>query len=132
MLQRNISSATKMKEGELHFDELVAHLKNWNAQCPSHPTGRSDPITDRFVRFCFPIKDGFSVVNAFVLETLEQNRRSVQVGNYCYVCTPPVTYVHQYADAPSFVLFVLGTDLKYTHKEITRRWKFIGKKTPKP
>jgi hypothetical protein len=131
MLQRNISSVTKMKEGELHFDELVAHLKNWNAQCPSHPTGRYDPITDRFVRFCFPIKDGFSVVNAFVLETLEQIEevyKSATIVTYAHcVVAKPVN-----ADAPSFVLFVLGTDSKYTHKEITRRWKFIGEKTPKP
>ncbi len=27
--------------------------------------------------------------------------------------------------APSFVLFLLGTDSKYTHVEITKRWQSI-------
>ena len=74
-LQRNISNTKKIKEGEFRFDELIDHLKNWNAPLGVHihlddtrilKRVEYDPATGRFVGFCLPIKDGFPVVDAFL------------------------------------------------------------------
>ena len=133
-VQRNISSTTRIKEGEFRFDALCNHLKEWNA-----PMGVNiqlddtrilkrieyDPKTGRFVGFCLPLKeDGLPIVDSFVLDTFEEiadayKSRTCVSYAHCVVATP-VSSV-----APSFVLFVIGTDSKYTHKEIIQRWKFI-------
>ena len=133
-VQRNISSTTRIKEGEFRFDALRNHLKEWNA-----PMGVNiqlddtrilkrieyDPKTGRFVGFCLPLReDGLPIVDSFVLDTFEEiadayKSRTCVSYAHCVVAKP-VSSV-----APSFVLFVIGTDSKYTHKEIIQRWKFI-------
>ena len=138
-LQRNISNTKKIKEGEFRFDELIDHLKNWNAPLGVHihlddtrilKRVEYDPATGRFVGFCLPIKDGFPVVDAFVLQTFEQIEevyKSTTIVTYAHcVVAKPVSAV-----APSFVLFLLGTDSKYTHVEIARRWKFVNNELQK-
>ena len=117
-VQRDISSTVKIEEGDFWFDQLVDHLKEWEA-----PMGANiqlddtcilkkveyDPISGRFVGFCLPVKDGFPLGDSFMLETFEEIENACMSYAHCIVTKPvvPVT--------PSFVSFVLGTDSKYTH-----------------
>ncbi len=132
-LQRNISSMAKIKEGEFRFNELIDHLNNWNAPMGVHlalddtrilKKVEYDPVTGRFVGFCLPLNDGIPVVDTFILQTFEQiedtyNSTSIVTYAHCIVAKPVCPI------APSFVLFLLGTDSKYTHIEITKRLQII-------
>lgn len=132
-IQRNISSTVKIQEGDFRFDQLVDHLKEWEA-----PMGVNiqldntrilkkveyDPISGRFVGFCLSVKDGLPVGDSFMLETFEEienAHKSETCVSYahCIVAKPVVPV------APCFVLFCLGTDSKYTHNEIMHGWKYI-------
>ena len=132
-LHRTIACKKKIKEGEFRFDELENHLKEWKAPKYVHihlddtriiNKVEYDPVTDRFVGFCLPLKDGIPCVEEFVLHTFEEletvyNTKTTVSYAHCIVAQPVSS------DAPSFVLFVLGTDSKYNHKVVEERWKKI-------
>ena len=84
-----------------------------------------DSYTDRLVGFVLPLLDGLPVCDAFVLQTFEGikdafNNSTVAKYAHCIVIKPIFC-------APSFVLSVLGTDSKYDHAVITKRWQHIDK-----
>ena len=85
-----------------------------------------DPSTDRFVGFCLPLNDGLSICNAFILNTFEEIKEAVEnktISKYAHcIVAQPVDGI-----APESILFVLGTDSKYTHELIIERWNFIEK-----
>ena len=132
-LHRNIACKKRVKEGEFRFDELANHLKDWKA--PNYVyihlddtriinRVEYDPLTDRFVGFCLPVKDGIPCVDEYVLDTFEEletvyNTKTSVSYAHCIVAQPVSS------DAPTFVLFVLGTDSKYDHKVIEERWRKI-------
>ena len=56
-----------------------------------------------------------------IFEEIENAYKSETCVSYAHsIVAKPVVPV-----APSFVLFVLGTDSKYTHNEIIHRWNYI-------
>ena len=132
-LNKNLAKGEKIKEGEFRFDELVKHLKHWNCPMGVHiqlddtrilQRVEYDQVTDHYVGFCLPIKDGLPGGDSFILDTFE-DLQTVFNTNSC------VSYAHCIVAKPvnlestSFVLFVLGTDSKYSHCEIESRWKYI-------
>ena len=85
-----------------------------------------DSYTDRLVGFVLPLLDGLPVCDAFVFQTFEGikdafNNSTVAKYAHCIVIKPIKV------DAPSFVLSVLGTDSKYDHAVIMKRWQHIDK-----
>ena len=74
-----ISSQKGLSEGEFQFNELVSHLKKFNAPyCVNIHLDDTriihrvecDLLTDRFVVFCHPInEDGLPLCGTFRLET---------------------------------------------------------------
>lgn len=77
-----------------------------------------------------PIKDGIPSPNAFILKTYEDIDRvykSTTVVSYAHcIVAQPVS-----SDTPSFLRYVLGTDSKYTHKDIQIRWEYIKQQLKK-
>ncbi len=138
-IHRIVASQNKIQEGDFRFDALVEHLKQWNAPMGVHiqlddtrilKRIEYDPVLDRFVGFCLPIKDGLPDGNAFVFQTFQEietayAKESSSSYAHCIVAKP-VTL-----EAPAFVLFVLGTDSKYTHSDIGKRWQHISKELQK-
>ncbi len=132
-VQRTISTEKKIQEGEFRFDELVNHLKNWGSPMAVHihlddsrllKKVEYDPTTGPFVGFLLPLKDGLPSHDFTVLETFEDIEnvyKSSTIVSYAHC----IVAQHVSVDAPSFVLFILGTDSKYTHVEIEQRWDFI-------
>ena len=66
-MHRIIASQNKIVEGDFRFEALIEHLKQWNAPMGVHmqlddtrivKRIEYDPVLDRFVGFCLPIKDG--------------------------------------------------------------------------
>ena len=130
---RMINDTPRIKEGEFLFDELSEHLNKWNSPKFVHVhmddtrvlnKVEYDPVTDRFVGFVLPLKNGLPDEDAFVLTTfveLKNVYEKTSIANYAHcIVAKPLT-----VDAPSFVLFVLGTDSKYDHTVILSRWIHI-------
>ena len=123
-----ISKKKKVIEGEFLFDELLEHLKRFKAPhfVNIHLDDTRiinkieyDQLTDRFVGFCLPLKEGLPL-NAFCLKTFEEiksafNSQTVAKYAHCIIAHPIDVA------SPSFVLFVLGTDSTYTSNIIVQR-----------
>ena len=89
-----------------------------------------DSSTDCFVGLCLPMKNGMPTTDAFVFnmfEKLKEAHSSTDVAKYahCLVAKP------LRVDAPSFPLFILGTDSKYTHDTIIKRWTYVKEELEK-
>jgi hypothetical protein len=138
-LTKNIARKTKIREGSFRFDELAEHLKDWNCPMGFHiqlddtrilQCIEYDQVTDRYVGFCLPINDGLPDGDAFIFDTFEDLKtvfNSKQCVSYAHcIVAKPIK-----VEAPSFVLFVLGTDSKYTHIDIEWRWQYITKECGK-
>ena len=132
---RDLATKKKVKEGDFLFDELVTHLKEWKAPMYIHihlddtriiNRVEYDVASGRFVGYVLPISEGLPSGDAFVLESFDQikeTHQSATVAKYAHcIVAKPVN-----VDSPSFLLFVLGTDSKYTHTVITQRWRYIEK-----
>ena len=130
---RMINETPRIKEGEFLFDKLLDHLNKWKAPKYVHVhmddtrvlnKVEYDPITDRFVGFVLPLRNGLPHEEAFVLTTfieLKNVYENTPIANYAHcIVAKPLT-----VDAPSFVFFVLGTDSKYDHTVILNRWEHI-------
>ena len=89
-----------------------------------------DLITGYFIGFLLPIRDGLPSRDGFSLESFEEIEmayNSTAVSSYAHcIVAQPISI-----EAPSFFLFVLGSDSKYTHKEIEHRWDFIKQEVDK-
>ena len=134
-LQCMMSLKERPVEGRFYFDELFAHLREWKAPLYVHVhlddtrirnRIEYDSYCDRFVGFVLPLRDGLPVCDAFVLQTFDEikdafNNSTVAKYAHCIVVKPIKV------DAPSFVLAVLGTDSKYDHTVIMKRWHHVDK-----
>ena len=134
---QRISTHKRIKEGEFCFDQLKDQLKDRNAVPYVHirlddsriiNKVEYDPSTDRFVGFCKTLNDGLPICNAFILNTFEEIKEAVEnktISKYAHcIVAQPVDGI-----APASILFVLGTDSKYTHELIIERWNSIEKRT---
>ena len=133
-IHRIVASQNRIVEGDFRFEALIEHLKQWNApmgvQIQLDDTRilkriEYDLVLDRFVGFCLPIKDGLPDANTFVFRTFQEietvyKKESSSSYAHCIVAKPVML------EAPAFVLFVLGTDSKYTHSDIGKRWQYIS------
>jgi len=72
-----INETPRIKEGEFLFDESLDHLKKWKAPKYVHVhmddtrvlnKVEYDPVTDRFVGYVLPLKNGLPDEEAFTLE----------------------------------------------------------------
>ena len=132
-IQRSVSSHKKIKEGDYQFDELSEHLKDFKAPPfinihldDTRLINRVeyDPITDRFVGFCLPIKDGLPLCDAFQFQTFQEINAAFEtevVAQYAHcVVAQPIDI-----SCPACVLFVLGTDSTYSSETIVHRWNYV-------
>ena len=123
-----------MHEGEFDFDELVKHLKKFDAPMvvnihldDTHIIHRVeyDSTTDTFVGFCLPLSDTkLPIRDTFCMHTFEDIENAFQsqiVAKYAHcIVAQPVD-----VRTPSFVLFIMGTDSSYDANVIIQRWKYI-------
>jgi len=123
-----------LSEGEFQFDELVKHLKKYEAplvisvcEDATRITARIeyDKETDRMVGFVLPCdEDGLPLVNSFLatsFEAIEHCFASCQVSKYAYLyvaqCVSPII--------PPFCLGCMGSDISFTALDVLKRWKYI-------
>ena len=139
-VQRIISKEKKLHEGEFHFDELVQHLTKFNSPMivnihldDTRIIHRVDynSETDTFVGLCLPLSEKMlPICNTFRLDTFEDIKAALQnniVAKYAHcIVAQPVD-----VQAPSFVLFIMGTDSTYDATVITERWKHIEEELKK-
>ena len=133
-VQKLISREKKLKEGDFHFDELVEHLNKFNSPLVVNVHLDDtriihridyDSTTDVYVGFVLPLsEEKLPIQNAFCLQTFEEIKAAFNsnvVAKYAHcIVAQPVSI-----NAPSFVLFVMGTDSKYNAETITQRWNYI-------
>lgn len=132
-MQRLISKKERINEGSFYFDELIAHLNEWKSPlCINLHLDDTriihkieyDSLTDRYVGFVLPLKDGLPICDAYIYGTykeISEAYKNCPIAKYAHVIVAkPIT-----VDTPSFVLSVLGTDSKYNSDVISRRWAFI-------
>jgi len=83
-----------------------------------------DPLTDRYVGFVLPLKDGLPICDAYMFGTFQEISHAYKacaIAKYAHVIVAkPIT-----VDTPSFVLAVLGTDSKYDSTIISKRWAYM-------
>ena len=121
-------------EGSFRFDELVAHLKEYNAP-PLISIGEDatrviarvdyDLETDKLVGFVLPLQeDSLPITNSFPassLKAIEDYFHTATVAKYAFL------YMAQplLSSAPAFILACMGTDNKFTAEHVLKRWQFI-------
>ena len=138
-LQKMLALTECLTEGRFYFDELVQHLKDWDSPMFVHihlddtrikHRVEHDSHTDRFVGLVLPLRNGLPICDAFIFQTFDGIKEAFEnstVAKYAHcIVVRPVT-----VDAPSFVLFVLGTDSKYDHSVIMKRWNYIDQELVK-
>ena len=79
--QQVIRNQRKVIEGEFYFEELLDHLKKWNAPLYVNVhlddtrivnKVEYDPATDRFVGLVLPLKDGLPLTDTFQIQLLKK------------------------------------------------------------
>ena len=139
-IQRSVGKTSRVTEGSCRYDELKEHLGRWKAPLAVHLALDDtrivnkidyDPVSGRFVGFCLPLDEtGMPLVDAFCLETFEDIEKALESQTkaayaHCIVAkSVSIT-------TPMFVLFVMGTDSKYTHVEISKRWSCMERELQK-
>ena len=132
-IERMISKK-KLREGKFYFDELKTHLDDWSAPPfihihldDSRVIGRVeyDQPTICFIGWCLPLIDGIPDCKAFQFGTFEDIKHAFDTETlakyaHCIVAKSLSPRV------PSFILFVLGTDSRYDHKVVTKRFKYVS------
>ena len=121
-IQRMVANRKKIKEGESQFDELSDHLKDFNSpqfvnihlddmRIIHHV--EYDQVTDRFVGFCLPAKDGLPLCDAIIFHIFNDIKEAFEteaVAKYAHcVVAQPID-----VSCPAYVLFVIGTDSTYS------------------
>ena len=132
-VQRVISTKQRINEGEFQFDQLEQHLNEWKSKPYVHiqlddtriiNRIEYDELTNRFLGFCLPLRNGIPECDAFILDTYEDIKDAVgknAAAKYAHcILAQPVDGV-----APPSILLVLGTDFKYDFKVIQQRWRHI-------
>ena len=128
-----LSKMERIKEGEFMFDLLKDHLEKWKSVPFVHihlddtriiTKIEHDPVTDRFIGFCLPLKNGLPICDTFVFTTfleIEEAFKNEIKGKYAHVMVAkPITPA-----APSFIVFMMCTDSKYNHETIISRWNHV-------
>ena len=76
-----ISKKERINEGAFYFDELAEYLKEWKSPlCVNLHLDDTriinrieyDPLTDRYVGFVLPLKDGLPICDAYVFGTFQE------------------------------------------------------------
>ena len=134
-VQRNVHKEFKpTEEGHFRFDELVNHIRHYNAprivaigEDATRVVVRIDydSETDRCVGFVLPVdSNGLPIVDSFQATsfTAMQTMFSKEtVAKYAYVyMAQPLGH-----NIPPFCLACIGTDNKYKAEEVLLRWKHI-------
>ena len=134
-VQRLVSKEKKLCEGEFDFDELVKHLKRFNAPfiVNVHLDDTRiihrieyDSKSDTFVGFCMPLdkESKLPIRDTFCLHTyedIENAFRTEKIAKYAHcIVAQPIDI-----QSPSFVLSIIGTDSSYDAEVIMKRWKYI-------
>ena len=131
-VNRVLSMHRNMKEGHFYFNDLKEHLLKW--KCPlfvhihvddtrtlNHV--EYDQLTDRFVGFCLPTKDGIPDSDAFVFHSFEEIKAAFEVNKiskYAHVMVArPISY------SPAFVFFICGTDGSYNYMDVLSRFRYV-------
>ena len=133
-IQRMVANRKKIKEGEFQFDELSDHLKDFNSPrfVNIHLDDTRiihrveyDQVTDRFVGFCLPVKDGLPLCDAFICHTFNEIKEAFKtevVAKYAHcIVAQPID-----VSCPAYVLFVIGTDSTNISETISKGWNYIG------
>ena len=123
-----------IEEGKFRFDDLLQHLAKHRepfvvaiAEDATHIIKKVeyDPSTNRCVGFVLPSdQNGLPLSNTFLatsFEGIETMFANSSIAKYAYV------YVAQPLKdgIPSFCLACVGSDNKFTAKEIMQRWEYI-------
>ena len=132
-IERMISK-NKLREGKFYFDELKTHLDDWCAPPFIHIHLDDTRIINRveydqpttcFIGWCLPVTDGIPDCDAFQFGEFEDikhafNTKILAKYAHCIVAKSVNALV------PSFILFVLGTDSRYDHMVITKRFEYVS------
>ena len=131
-VNRVLSIQKNMKEGHFYFNELKEHLLKWKSPLFVHvhvDDTRTlnhveyDPLTDRFVGFCLPNKDGIPDGDAFVLHSFEEIKAAFEVNKISkyvhFMVARPISY------SPAFVFFIFGTDGSYNYIDVLSRFRYV-------
>ena len=134
-VQRLVSSR-KIEEGHFYFKELKQHLRQWCASPYVHihidDTRIKDYLeyesfTDKFIGFCLLLTEGIPNPESFHFQTFEEIKTA-------YETVPRAKYAHCIVAkpvdilCPSFILCVMGTDSRYSNKEVISRWHHVSSK----
>ena len=134
-VQRSIAKEYALfQEGHFRFDELLEHLKNFNASMvvsigedATRVISRIeyDSETDKLVGFVLPCdQDGLPICDSFIassFETMEKYFENASLAKYAFVyVVQPLT-----KGVPPFCLACIGTDNKFDAEVVMKRWQYI-------
>ena len=122
------------QEGHFRFDELLEHLKNFNASMVvsiGEDATRViskieyDSETDKVVGFVLPCdQDGLPICDSFIatsFKAMEGYFNSASLAKYAFVyVAQPLT-----KGVPPFCLACIGTDNKFNAEDVMKRWQYI-------
>ena len=129
---RVLSTQRNMKEGHFYFIELKEHLLKWKSPLFVHihmddtrvlNHVEYDEMTNPFVGFCLPTKDGIPDGGAFVLNSFEEIKAAFEgnrIAKYAhFMIARPINY------SPAFVFFICGTDGSYNYVDVLSRFRHV-------
>ena len=123
-----------LSEGDFRFNELINHLKRYNApplvaisEDATRIISRVEYCskTNRLVGFALPSdKDGLPIADSFLatsLEAIQENFKIQTICKYAYV------YMAQpiYKNVPAFCLACMGSTNRFIAEDVLKRWKYI-------
>ena len=132
-IERMISKK-KLREGKFYFEELKSHLDEWNAPPFVHINLDDTRVINRveydqtticFIGWCLPVNDGIPDCDAFQFGEFKDIKHAFNIESlakyaHCIVAKSVNAIV------PSFIIFVLGTDSKYDHIVISKRFEYVS------
>ncbi|CAG9814589.1 unnamed protein product [Phaedon cochleariae] len=133
-IQRNIfTQEDSFIESQVRFDKLKDFLEKrnypkniWISEDQTGITGRIqyDSKTNNIVGFVLPLRDGLPITNYFQAKTaseIELIFLTQTKSNYLLmIMAQPLV-----PNAPAFSLCAFGSNNKFTHKDVQRRWQIL-------
>ena len=123
-----------MSEGDFRFDDLLQHIKQYNApmiiyvgEDATRVIARVeyDSETDRCVRFVLPLtENSLAIIDSFTAVSFNATEKMFsdnQIAKYAYV------YMAQPLgkNIPAFYLAYVGTDNKFAHETVLNRYNYM-------